>query len=203
MNRSEELERVTHVNSVVWKRRKAGLKALAQQGENWALEELRVMQWEERKKSRSAYQRFKAKRTPEQMRKKWSRAKAEQRAAKARGEAEAEVKRRRLEIEELAAKAATAEAEEAQRQRKSEEERAKKRTLRELKVIRRALNPKLLVCTYREGGQDCRCVVDVKKNDKFLPGMSIEAWEPWDQVVRNDPWLYAGSLPWRRGRFRA
>ena len=160
------------------------------------------MQWEERTKSRSAYERFKAKRTPKQMRKKWSRAKAEQRAAKASAEAEAEVKRRRLEIEKLEAKAAAAAAEETERQRRREEKLARKRTLRQVKIIRRAANPKLLVCAYNDRGQECRCLVDVRKNRDFLPGMSIKAWEPWDQVVRNDPWLHAGSLPWRRGRFR-
>jgi hypothetical protein len=200
MKWSEDPGKLIHGRPKNWKLQKADLEKLSRQGQNWALEELWRLRQEEQRKNRSAYERFKSKRTPEQMRKKWSIAKAEQRAAKARAEAEAEAKRRRIEIEELAAKAAAATAEEAERKRRSEEERARKWRLREVKVIRRALNPKLVVCTYFEGVQDCRCVVNVRKNDDFLPGMRIQAWEPWDQTARYDPWLYQGALPGRRGR---
>src|SRR6266436_6629687 len=51
--------------------RKTELKELAKRGENWALEELQQLRQAERARNHLAYERFKARRTPERLRAKW------------------------------------------------------------------------------------------------------------------------------------
>ena len=96
------------------KARKAELKKLAEEGQNWALEELEQLRRAEQRKNREAYQRFKARRSTEALRTKWRTAKVALRAAKA--EAEAEAKRRQCAAQELAVKAATTAAANAERE---------------------------------------------------------------------------------------
>src|SRR5215831_687208 len=96
------------------KSRKAELRELAEEGQNWALEELEQLRLAEHRKNREAYQRFKARRSTEALRTKWRTAKAALRATKA--EAEAEAKRLQREAEELAVKAATTAAANAERE---------------------------------------------------------------------------------------
>src|SRR5215467_11790714 len=86
------------------KARKVELKELAEEGQNWALEELEQLRRAEHRKNREAYQRFKARRSTEALRTKWRTAKAALRATKA----ELEAKIRQREDEELAAKTAVA-----------------------------------------------------------------------------------------------
>src|SRR5260221_13325061 len=85
--------------------RKADLQALAERGENWALEELHQIRQAERVKSHRAYEQFKARRTPEELRLKWRDDKRAQRATAAAARRQAEEPRRRA--EELAAKDTT------------------------------------------------------------------------------------------------
>src|SRR5215470_8115860 len=82
------------------KARKANLKELAEEGQNWALEELEQLGRAEQRKNRGAYQRFKVRRSPEALRTKWRTAKAALRANK--GQTEAEAKRTQCEAEQLA-----------------------------------------------------------------------------------------------------
>src|SRR6266481_2739826 len=65
MNWSEEPRKLIHRSPKFWKQRKAELQELWRQGQNWALEELHQLRQAERVRSQLAYQRFKARRTPE------------------------------------------------------------------------------------------------------------------------------------------
>jgi hypothetical protein len=179
--------------------REAHLKELAERGENWALQELEDLRQAERAKSKAAYERFKAKRRPDVLRVKWRIAKAAQRAAKA--ETEAEAKKRQREIEETAARAAAiaAAAEEAERERKAEP--ATSGIVRELKVIKVVANPRLILCAYWQDGEEYRCLVNVGRNDNFVPRMTLRLTEPNDSTARSRPWPYSGPLPRRRGRW--
>jgi hypothetical protein len=178
---------------------KAHLRELAEQGENWALQELQDLRQAERAKNKAAYQRFKAKRTPEVLRAKWRTAKAALRAAQA--EAEAEAKRRQREIAESAARAAPVAADEPKREAEPQAEPATSANLRELQVLRAVANPKLILCAYWSDGQECRCLVNVGRNSNFVPRMTLRSTEPSDSIARSRPWPYAGPLPRRRGRW--
>jgi hypothetical protein len=203
MNWPDELESFSHGNNTVWSKRcrKNELQELARQGQSWALEELEQLRRTEQRKNREAYQRFKGKRLPEALRAKWRLTKAAQRVAKA--EAEAEAKRRQREIAESAAKAAAvaAAAKDAERERKALAESAVDATMRELQVIRAVANPRLVLCAYWQGEQECRCLVDVGRNFLFLRGMKFKLQEPNDSIAQSRPWPYAGPLPRRRGRW--
>jgi hypothetical protein len=175
--------------------RKAYLKELAQRGENWALQELEGLRRAERAKNKAAYERFKARRRPEVLRAKWRAAKAALRAA----QAEAETKRRQREIEESAARAAATAAANAEPERNAEP--ATSGTVRELKVIRAAANPRLILCAYWQDGEEYRCLVNVGRNGNFVPRMTLRLTEPADSAARSRPWQYAGPLPRRKGRW--
>src|SRR5258708_21637141 len=146
MNWSGEPRKLIHRSAKIWKQRKAELEELWRQGQNWALEELQQLRQAARVKSRLAYQRFKARRTPEGLRAKWREAKAAQRFAAAAAQAEAEERKRRS--EELAAKAAALVAE-AERERKSQEPLAASGDEIELEILRIPPNPRMVICAYR------------------------------------------------------
>jgi hypothetical protein len=181
------------------KARKAELKDLAQEGQNWALEELEQLRRAEQRKNREAYQRFKARRSPEALRAKWRTAKAGLRAAQA--EAESEAKRLQREAEELAVKAATTAAANAEREEEAQSELATSSTARELQVIRVVANPRLILCGYWQDGEEHRCLVNVRRNGNFVPRMKLRLPEPSDPTTRARPWPYRGPLPRRKGHW--
>ena len=191
----------SHSYNTVWSKRwrKSELQELARQGQSWALEELEQLRRKEQTKNREAYKRFKGRRSPETLRAKWRTAKAALRAARA--EAEAEAKKRQREIEESAVKAAAAIADEPKREASPQAEPATSATLRALQVLRAVANPKLILCTYWQEGQECRCLVNVGRNSNFVPRMTFRLMEPSDSTARSRPWPYEGPLPRRRGRW--
>jgi hypothetical protein len=71
----------------------------------------------------------------------------------------------------------------------------------ELEVLRIPPNPRLVICRYRACGEERRCMVNVGRNSKFVPGMKFRLLEPSDPTARCKPWPYAGRLPRRRGRW--
>jgi hypothetical protein len=197
MNRSEELRKLINRSPKFWKQRKTELEELARQGQNWALEELHHLRQAERIKSRLAYQRFKARRTPEGLRLKWREAKAAQRAAAAAAaHAEAEEQKRRS--EELAEKAAALAAE-AERERKSREPVAESVDKIEVEISRIVANPQMVLCRYWAGNEERRCLVRVGRNGHFVRGMKLSVQEPSDPSAQSQPWPYTGPLPRRRG----
>src|SRR5258707_5358995 len=164
--------------------RKAELKELAECGENWALEELHHLRQAERVKSRLAYQRFKARRTPEGLRLKWREAKAARRAAAAAAHAEAEERKRR--DEELATKAAALVAE-AERERKSQEPLAASGDEIELEILRIPPNPRMVICAYRAVSGEKQCVVRVGRSANFRRGMKLLVKRP-AYGAEAEPW---------------
>jgi hypothetical protein len=72
---------------------------------------------------------------------------------------------------------------------------------RELVVVKRCLNPKLIMCEYRELESVRRCLVNVRSNTKFAKGMKMRMEEPADEIAYNRPWVYRGRLPRLRGRW--
>jgi hypothetical protein len=199
------------------KARKAKLKELAEEGQNWALEELEQLRRAEQRKNREAYQRFKARRSSEALRTKWRTAKAALRATKA--ETEAEAKRLQREAEELAVKAATTAAANAEReagivgpQRNLErpsqpvdepaaayvEEEPLEREAVKVKILRICANPRLVLCGYQDEGLERRVLVRVGRNRNFVCGMELKALRPKRE---SEVWGYAGRLPRLRGRW--
>ena len=199
------------------KARKAKLKELAEEGQNWALEELEQLRRAEQRKNREAYQRFKARRSTEALRTKWRTAKAALRATKA--EAEAEAKRLQREAEELAVKAATTATANAEREagivgpernveRPSQpvgepaaahvEEGPLEREAVKVKVLRLCANPRLVLCGYQDEGLERRVLVRVGRNRNFMCGMELKALRPKRE---SEVWGYAGRLPRLRGRW--
>jgi hypothetical protein len=197
------------------KARKAELKELAEEGQNWALEELEQLRRAEQRKNREAYQRFKARRSPEALRTKWRTAKVALRAAKA--EAEAEAKRLQREAEELVVKAtatATANKEreagivrpERNLERPSQpleetaaahvEEEPLEREAVKVKILRICANPRLVLCAYSDGGLERRVLVRVFRNRNLTCGMELKALRPKRE---SEVWGYAGRLPRLRG----
>ena len=199
------------------KARKAKLKELAEEGQNWALEELEQLRRAEQRKNREAYERFKARRSPEALRTKWRTAKVALRAAKA--EAEAEAKRLQREAEELAVKTATTAAANAEREagiigpernleRPSQpveepaaahvEQEPLEREAVKVKILRICANPRLVLCTYNDGGLERRVLVRVGRNGNFTRGMELKAIRP---PRESEVWGYPGRLPRLRGRW--
>ena len=196
MNWSEEPRKLTHRSPKIWKQRKAELEELWRQGQNWALEELQRIRQAERVKSHLAYQRFKAKHSPEGIRAKWREAKATQRAAAAH--AEAEVRKRKG--EELAVKAAAL-ATEAERERMSRDPIVESGNEIELEILRIPSNPRMVICGYGAVSGERRCMVRVGRNTNFRRGMKLRLQEPSDPSARSEPWRYTGPLPRRRGHW--
>jgi hypothetical protein len=151
----------------------------------------------ERVKNHLAYQRFKARRTPEGLRGKWREAKAAQRAAAAAARAEAEGRSRR--DEELAAKAAALAAD-AERERKSREPLAESGNKVELEIVRIPANPRLLICAYLTVSGERRCIVRVGLNANFRRGMKLVVKRPVNGAEA-EPWAYDGSTPRRPGHW--
>ena len=71
----------------------------------------------------------------------------------------------------------------------------------ELEVLRIPPNPRLVICRYWVSGEERRCMVRVRRNSNFVPGMKFWLPEPNDPVARAKPWAYSGLLPRRRGRW--
>jgi hypothetical protein len=197
MNWSEEPRKLTHRSPKLWKQRKAELEELWRQGQNWALEELQQLRQAERIKRHVAYQQFKARRTPEAVRAKWREAKAAQRAAAAAAHAEAEERKRR--DEEQAVKAAALAAE-AERERKSREPVAGSGNEIELEIVRIPSNPRMVICAYRAVSGERRCMVRVRRNANFKPGMRLVVKRPAGGTEA-EPWGYDGLLPRRTGHW--
>ena len=197
MNWSEEPRKLTHRSSKISKQRKAELEELWRQGQNWALEELQHLRQAERVKNHLAYQRFKAKRTPEGIRAKWREAKAAQRAAAAAAHAGAEERKRR--DEELAAKTAALAAE-AERERMSRDPITESGNEIELEILRIPPNPRMVICQYRAVSGERRCVVRVGWNKNFRAGMRLAVKRPANGAEA-EPWAYDGSLPRRPGHW--
>ena len=197
MNWSEEPRKLTHRSPKFWKQRKAELEELWRQGQNWVLQELVQLRQAERVKRHLAYERFKARRTPEGVRAKWREAKRAQRAAAAAVRREAE-ERKRSE-EELAARAAALAAE-AERERKAREPIAGSGNEIELEIVRIPPNPRLLVCRYWIFGEERRVLIRVHRNKNFKAGMKLVVKRPADRM-ETEPWVYDGLLPRRPGHW--
>jgi hypothetical protein len=197
MNWSEDPGKLAHRSPKIWRQRKAELEELWRQGQNWALEELQQLRQAEHAKSHQAYERFKARRTPEAVRAKWREAKRAQRAAAAAARAEAEERKRR--DEELAAKAAALAAT-AERERKAREPIAESGNEIELEIVRIPPNPRMVICAYRAVSGERRCMVRVGRNANFKPGMKLRVKRP-AAGAEAEPWRYDGSLPRRFGHW--
>ena len=163
--------------------------------QNWALEELHQLRQAERVRRHRAYEQFKARRAPEELRNKWREAKAAQRAAVRAARVEAAERKRR--DEELAAKEAALAAE-AERERKSWEPIAGSGSEIELQILQIPPNPRMVVRQYWAEGEERRCVVRAGRNANFRTGMKLLVKRP---AVGADiePWKYDGSLPRRPG----
>jgi hypothetical protein len=197
MNWSQEPRKLTHCSPNIWKQRKAELEELWRQGQNWALEELQQLRQAERVRSHVAYQRFKDKRTPEELRGKWRDDKRAQRGAAATARAEAEERKRR--DEELAAKAAALAAE-AERERKSREPSAKSGNEIELEIVRIPPNPRMVICAYQAVSGGRQCMVRVGRNANFRRGMKLLVKRP-AKGAETEPWAYDGATPRRPGHW--
>jgi hypothetical protein len=197
MNWSQEHRKLTHRSPKLWKERKAELEELWRQGQNWALEELQQLRLAERVRSHIAYERFKARRTPETVRAKWREAKRAQRTAAAAAHAEAE-ERKRID-QELAAKAAALAAE-AERERTAREPVAGSGNENELEIVRIPPNPRMVICAYRAVSGERQCVVRVGRNANFKPGMKLQVKRP-AAGAEAEPWAYDGSMPRRLGHW--
>jgi hypothetical protein len=189
--------KLTHRSPKFLKQQKADLEELWRQGHNWALEELQQVRQEEREKNHLAYERFKANRTPEELRAKWRESKTAQRVVAAAARAEAEERKRR--DEELAAKAAALAAE-AERERKAREPIAESGTEIELEIVRIPPNPRMAICQYRAISGERRCLVRVGRNRNFRRGMKLLVKVPGNGLEA-EPWGYDGMLPRRSGQW--
>ena len=72
---------------------------------------------------------------------------------------------------------------------------------RELKVVRVGPNPRMVICEYWELESRRTCVVDVRKNGKFVKGMVFRMREPIGELEYQKAWEYKGVMPRRRGRW--
>lgn len=72
---------------------------------------------------------------------------------------------------------------------------------RELTVIRRCVNPKLVLCEYWELASRRTCLVNVRVNKKFVKGMKFKMLEPVGELEFLRPWVYEGKGPRRKGRW--
>lgn len=72
---------------------------------------------------------------------------------------------------------------------------------RELKVIRVGPNPRMVLCEYFELASRRTCLVNVRVNRKFVKGMKFVMGEPVGELEFLRPWVFAGKLPRRRGRW--
>ena len=202
MNGLDEANSVYRSNTGLGlKSRKAKLRELAEEGQNWALEELEQLRLAEHRKNREAYQRFKARRSTEALRTKWRTAKAALRATKV--EAEAEAERLQREAEELAVKIATTAAANAEREQEALSELATGALAKgdkvTMKVTRIVPNPRLIQCVYwDESGVERKAFVKVGRNQNFVVGMTLEAIRP---ARESEPWVYQGRSPRFRGRW--
>ena len=189
--------RLTCRSSKFLKQQKTELEELWRQGHNWALEELQQVRQAEREKSQLAYQRFKAKRTPELLKAKWREAKAAQRSTAAA--ARAEVEERKQRDEELAANAAALAAE-AERERKAREPLAESGAEIELEIVRIPPSPRMVICRYRSVSGERQCLVRVGRNANFRKGMKVLMKVPANGKEA-EPWTYGGVLPRRPGHW--
>jgi hypothetical protein len=197
MNWSQEPRKLTHRSPKLWKERKAELEELWRQGQAWALQELQQARQAERVRNHRAYQQYKARRTPEELRLKWREAKRAQRAAAAAARARAE-ERKRID-DEQAAKAAALAAE-AERERKAREPVAESGNEIELEIVRIPPNPRMVICAYWAVSGERRCTVRVGWHGNFRPGMKLLVKRPVNGTEA-EPWVYDGLLPRHPGHW--
>jgi hypothetical protein len=67
-----------------------------------------------------------------------------------------------------------------------------------VKVLRVCANPRLVLCTYSEGGTERRVLVRVRSNVFFRRAMELEAVRAANET---EPWSYEGRLPRFAGRW--
>ena len=67
-----------------------------------------------------------------------------------------------------------------------------------LTVLRVCANPRVVLCTYSEGGVERRVLVRVKQNVNFRRGMELEARRA---AREGEPWIYEGRMPRFGGRW--
>lgn len=72
---------------------------------------------------------------------------------------------------------------------------------RELVVIGKCANPKMIKCWYMELAERRVCLVNVRRNVNFTKGMRFKMREPVREDEYRAPWLYMGRLPRLRGRW--
>ena len=67
-----------------------------------------------------------------------------------------------------------------------------------VKILRICANPRLVLCTYQDGGLERRVLVRVGRNRSFVQGMELKALRP---AKETEPWVFRGKLPRLRGRW--
>ena len=72
---------------------------------------------------------------------------------------------------------------------------------RELRVVRVGPNPRMVVCEYWELASRRTCIVNVKRNLKWIRGMRFRMEEPVVEQEYIKPWIYKGKQPRLRGRW--
>jgi len=72
---------------------------------------------------------------------------------------------------------------------------------RELRVVRVGPNPRMVVCEYWELAERRVCIVNVKRNVKWMRGMKFKMEEPRVEEEYIKPWIYKGKQPRLRGRW--
>jgi hypothetical protein len=72
---------------------------------------------------------------------------------------------------------------------------------RELTVIRVGPNPRTVTCEYWELSSRRTCVVNVGRNNRYLPKMKFKMCEPVSEDQYSKPWVYRGKAPRRKGRW--
>jgi hypothetical protein len=89
---------------------------------------------------------------------------------------------------------------EAERERKAQVARAETGNEIELQILRVAPNPRLVICAYRGGSEERRCIVRVGRNTNFRRGMKLLVKRPGNGT-ETETWAYDGLLPRRTGRW--
>jgi hypothetical protein len=72
---------------------------------------------------------------------------------------------------------------------------------RELTIIRVGPNPRTVTCEYWELSSRRTCVVNVGRNNRYLPKMKFKMCEPVSEDQFERPWVYRGKAPRRKGRW--
>jgi hypothetical protein len=72
---------------------------------------------------------------------------------------------------------------------------------RDLRIVRVGPNPRMILCEYYELAERRTCVVDVKRNGKYVRGMRLKMAEPKSEEDYRRPWVYVGRPPRHRGKW--